>query len=113
MDISSAQLKIEPAIFETNYLCQVPVRKPWGNLVTSILVADLVFLRALWSLIGVAASYFAKRKTTTGNVCEACVKRAENTEGIHGSEKVGGDYSALPLESLRSHERTNHDADLQ
>lgn len=111
MESSSAQLKIELAIFETNYLCQVPVRKPWGNLVTSILVADLVSLRALWSLIGFAASHFAKPKTTTGNVCEACVKRAENAEEIYGGDEVRGDYSALPLESLRGCKRTGNEKD--
>lgn len=109
MESSSAQLNIEPAIFETNYLCQVPVRKPWGNLITSILVADLVFLRALWSLLGFAAAHFAKRKTATGNVCEACVQRTGNANEIYGGDRVRGDYSALPLDFIQSGKRTSNE----
>lgn len=32
----------------TKYLCQVPTWKSWSSLLISILVADLVFMQALW-----------------------------------------------------------------
>lgn len=38
------------AVITTKYLCQVPRRKSTGTLFVSILVADLVFMQALWKI---------------------------------------------------------------
>lgn len=38
------------AVISTKYLCQVPRRKSTGTLFVSILVADLVFMQALWKI---------------------------------------------------------------
>ena len=38
------------AVISTKYFCQVPRRKSTGTLSVSILVADLVFMQALWRI---------------------------------------------------------------
>ena len=43
-------LKTSVAVISTKYLCQVPRRKSTGTLFVSILVADLVFMQALWKI---------------------------------------------------------------
>ena len=51
-----------PSVFSTSYLCSAPKRKSFGSLTISILVADLVFLQALWRIytLGVGA-YLSRR----------------------------------------------------
>lgn len=39
-----------PAVVFTKYSCQVPRRKSTGSLFVSILIADLVFMQALWKV---------------------------------------------------------------
>ena len=43
-------LNTSTAVISTKYLCQVPRRKSTGTLLLSILVADLVFMQALWKI---------------------------------------------------------------
>ena len=43
-------LNTSVAVISTKYLCQVPRRKSTGTLFVSILVADLVFMQALWKI---------------------------------------------------------------
>jgi hypothetical protein len=43
---NDALLGVKSSVLATNYLCQVPRRKPGGSLIIAILVADLVLLRA-------------------------------------------------------------------
>ena len=94
-------LGARPSVITTNYLCQVPRRKPWGTLIIAILVADLVLLRALWTVVTFVASYFAKRRYPLANTCETCVRSlrgvAESSEE-QSSSPPGG--SALELEHL-------------
>jgi hypothetical protein len=69
-----ANLGVSPSVIATNYLCQIPQRKPWGSLITSVLVADLVFLRTLWAIVTFVASYFTKRRDPTANSCDTCMR---------------------------------------
>lgn len=82
-----ARLVVNPSILVTDYLCQVPQRKPWGSLITSILVADIVFLRTLWAIVTFIASHFAKRQSPLANSCESCLPPFDD-ERIQGNEKV-------------------------
>ncbi|KAL0254548.1 hypothetical protein SLS55_010025 [Diplodia seriata] len=45
-----------------NYLCQTPVQKVPASLIVSVLLADLVFLRTLWSVMNLASTYIAEKK---------------------------------------------------
>ena len=47
---TTGPLKVTPSTFSAEYLCQVPKRKSIGNLILTIVVADLVLLQALWQL---------------------------------------------------------------
>lgn len=43
------------------YVCQVPVLKPWGSLLVSVLVADLVFLQVLWMVLNSIVTFMVER----------------------------------------------------
>lgn len=73
---TTGPLVVNPSTLAVNHLCNVPQRKPWSELVVSILIADLVFMRALWSIFTLATSSWVKSKDKTGNWCEGCVKVA-------------------------------------
>lgn len=72
-----------PSVISTKYLCQVPRRKAAGELFIAILLADLVFLQALWTIFKlVTDTWFLSRKKRGPevNYCEGCLrhKRAES-----------------------------------
>jgi hypothetical protein len=46
----TGKLEVRPSTIATRYLCQTSQRKPTGNLILSVLVADLVLLQALWKV---------------------------------------------------------------
>jgi len=66
---------VQPATLAVNYLCNVPQLKSWSELIVSILVADLVFMRALWSIFTITMSSWVKYNDKTGNWCEGCCSR--------------------------------------
>jgi len=94
-------LGVRPSVLATNYLCQVPRRKPWGSLIISILVADLVLLRALWTVVTLVSTYFAKRRDPLANTCETRARSLQGEIAVSGDEQnspAGG--SAMELEYL-------------
>ncbi|KAF2855447.1 hypothetical protein T440DRAFT_385704 [Plenodomus tracheiphilus IPT5] len=50
----------------TTYLCQTPVRKLATSLVVSVLLANLVLLRGLWTLVTLTAGYFVEARDPKG-----------------------------------------------
>ena len=60
----------------SQYACSVPVRKDTGSLFLAVLVADLVFLSALWTLLNVVASTIVKRHDTEAMACRAHTRDA-------------------------------------
>ncbi|THX67413.1 hypothetical protein D6D05_09840 [Aureobasidium pullulans] len=77
------QKQIEPtwspnttaSVIVATYMCQVPVLNYWANVLVSILVADLVFLRAAWSLYNLIVGYFLKSRHPDANICDDCLAR--------------------------------------
>lgn len=63
---------VGPATLAVNYLCNVPQLKSWSELIVSILVADLVFMRALWSIFTITMSSWVKYNDKSMNWCEGC-----------------------------------------
>ncbi len=57
-------LGASPAVIFTKCFCQVPQRKSTGSLLVSILVADLIFLQALWKAFNLVGSILARRDPT-------------------------------------------------
>ncbi|KAI1415811.1 hypothetical protein F5Y13DRAFT_186667 [Hypoxylon sp. FL1857] len=71
-DHNGSSLDISPAVFSTNYICQVPHLKPWPELILSVLQADLVFLQVLWWLVNFVTTQWLIRKDKTMHLCECC-----------------------------------------
>jgi hypothetical protein len=84
---------VNPATLAVNYLCNVPQLKSWSELIVSILVADLVFLRALWSLFTITMSSWVKYNDKTRNWCEGC----SHTTGLLVDS--GDEYEPKPRQS--------------
>jgi len=74
---TTGPLAVTPSVFVRDYICQVPRRKAWANLIVSVLVADLVFLQAIWQLYKFAVDYFLVKKIPDGQRCEGCRKISE------------------------------------
>lgn len=55
------------SIFNT-YLCQIPVQKVPASLIVSVLLANLVFLRALWSMVSLVSSHVAEKQDPRGTI---------------------------------------------
>ncbi|KAI9706933.1 MAG: hypothetical protein M1820_004519 [Bogoriella megaspora] len=69
---TTGSLGVAPSTFATNYLCNVPKRKPGGDLVVSILVADLVFMTTLWTVFTFIVGRIIRRKDFRADWCEGC-----------------------------------------
>ena len=66
---------VTPSTIAAQYLCQVPQLKSATSLIISILVADLVFLQALWKIFNLAVSFWLERKQPEAKYCLGCEKR--------------------------------------
>ncbi|QIW95658.1 hypothetical protein AMS68_001176 [Peltaster fructicola] len=86
-------LEVKPSILTMDYLCQVPVLKDTGNLLISLMVADLVFVQALWFLFKHITIYFMKRQRIAQNCCEGCAQRNAGDDGTNVS-LAGLDFPA-------------------
>jgi len=68
------------SVIFSKYLCQVPKLKSAGSLFVSILLADLVFLQALWYIFKFSTEALLMQKKLRGpevNYCEGCLKSRE------------------------------------
>lgn len=92
---STGPLGINPSVLAATYLCEVPRQKPMGTLIVSVLVADLVFLQALWITLKLVVEGYMKRKDMQANLCEGCLQQKELLIG----EEMGLDPSQVRRES--------------
>jgi hypothetical protein len=60
--------KITPSTIYTTYLCQTPKRKLTTALIVAVLLADLVLLRALWSILSLGTVHYVKSKDPRGEL---------------------------------------------
>ncbi|KAK7223326.1 hypothetical protein V2G26_011329 [Clonostachys chloroleuca] len=79
-EFPSVDLTIEPAVLSTTYLCKVRVLKNPANLIMAVLVADIVFVSALWRLYKWAVDTFWVGEAATLPQC-ACYKPEEVKDG--------------------------------
>jgi hypothetical protein len=70
---TTGPLGITPSVISTNYICQIPQLKSGGNLFLAVLVADLVFLQALWKIFTLATDWLLLRKRPSANQCQGCI----------------------------------------
>lgn len=64
-------LGITPSVLSMGYMCQVPRLKSTGNLIVSILVADLVFMQVAWRLFTLLTDTYLFRSRPELNRCHA------------------------------------------
>jgi hypothetical protein len=55
-----------PSVIPRKYLCQVPQRKPIRTMIVSILIADLVFMQALWKLFNLIINLWLTQRDSEG-----------------------------------------------
>lgn len=61
---NDAIFSFDPSVINTSYLCQVSKIKSAGNLLVSIIIADLVFLQALWKILVFIVDTFILKDTS-------------------------------------------------
>lgn len=66
-------LNITDSYIYNQYLCQIPTLKPLGELLVSVIVANLVLLEALWKLLNWGTTVWLERKDPHANFCEGCL----------------------------------------
>lgn len=89
-DITQAEhwnLGFAPAVFITTYICQKPRWKSFGALFVGVLVADLVFLQAIWFVFRLVVDTFWVGKRPELNKCEGCVISARELSTLQVSEE--------------------------
>jgi hypothetical protein len=91
--------RVWPATINAQYLCQVPKLKPMGSMLVSVVVADLVFLQALWLIVTFLITFFLERRHPQANYCDGCTKilasgHGEAIEMISGPA-TKGNYSQV------------------
>jgi len=96
-------LKINPSTLATTYICQVPRLKPAGTLFVSVLIADLVLLRTIWSASKLVLDSLLLGRHPELKYCEGCSAATAGshdqaaTEGAPSTTKgrARGDYIEL------------------
>lgn len=113
---ATGPLGLTPSVISTKYLCQVPQRKPLGDIFISVLLADLVLLQAAWRLYVYVVDAVLVRRDPSANHCEACVAREEGglmsdgEENEHGKERRVGWVSKFKF--FRPRSRTSENIDV-
>lgn len=67
------------------YACSVPQARSVGTTFLSVLLADLVFLQALWTLFNLVTAWFMGRRFPNSNFCEGCLAREEPSPAEMGT----------------------------
>lgn len=87
-----------PATISTQYLCQVPRLKSTSSLIVSIIIADLVFLQALWVTVNFLTAFFLERRPEA-KYCDGCTKflASDHGEAIEMTPSIAskGNYTQV------------------
>lgn len=68
-NITTGPLGATPSVISARYLCHVPRRKATSTLVWQIMVANLVFVGAAWTLFTLVIDHFFLKKIPDANYC--------------------------------------------
>jgi len=60
----------------SQYVCSIPQKKDTNTMLLSVVLADLVFLSALWSLFQLVTSWLLRRSDPNADACERCLGEA-------------------------------------
>jgi hypothetical protein len=108
---NTGPLGTTPSVISTKYICQVPHLKSGGNIFVAVLIADLVFLQAVWKIFTLSTGFFLLRKRPSINHCEGCVGHRtghqkwprDSSDGDF--ESRAGGYQSIGLNSVRTSKR--------
>jgi hypothetical protein len=78
---------VQPAYISTQYLCNVPKMKSTASLIFSVVIADLVFLQALWTLLNWAVTTHLQRVNPEAMYCRGCAKTVGNTTPVPATKE--------------------------
>jgi hypothetical protein len=98
-------LSLSPAVIMTKYICQTPQLKSTGNLIVSILVADLVLLQTAWVIFKLLVGYFCiKRESSSECTCAAESHHAGSSH-LANADLASSDTEMAPLRARNKTKR--------
>ena len=89
-------LSITPSTIYQQYTCEAPKRRSTGSLIIVVLLADLVFLQALWKVFTLGATWWAGRHDTEAMYCKGCHKSQVGANGMNGAPHTGRPQAVNP-----------------
>ncbi|KAK6953261.1 hypothetical protein Daesc_005562 [Daldinia eschscholtzii] len=97
------ELRVDQSVIAANYLCQVPQLKSPGNLIISVLVADLVLLQAIWKIFVLLVDRFCIKSTEEARYSASCTPAIEVTKAPEDYKSVAGqEPEVIPIDDERS-----------
>lgn len=91
---ATGELRFSPSVISATYLCQKPHLRSPTNIFVSILVADLVLLRAAWSIYNLVVGYFLKSRHPGTNTCDGCLARKKEDETMIKTPTINSNITA-------------------
>lgn len=91
-DAGNWSLGISPAVLTTNYICQVPRLKTRWALFISVLVADLVMLKSLWTIFKLGVDTICIGKHPELKSCRSCASEAKELDNISEGDPLVPGY---------------------
>jgi len=80
----------------SRYLCSIPKRKSTFKLLFAVVLADIVFLNACWTVFGWVATWWLGRTDSNAEYCIGCVNASRDIPLVLAPGSVsGGSYSQL------------------
>ena len=91
-------LIITPSMLYNQYICQVPRLKSTGSLIFAILVADLVFLQAAWTILNWITVHVMQSRVPTAHHCTGCMGEVTENIGLVSAPmgKMRRSYEPVP-----------------
>ncbi|KAM0721299.1 hypothetical protein Q7P37_003587 [Cladosporium fusiforme] len=82
--------------FVFQYLCTKPIRKSTFKLIFAVVLADIVFLSACWTVFGWVATWWLQKRDTTTEHCAGCLDAAQDVPLTSlASTSKSGSYSRV------------------
>jgi hypothetical protein len=93
-------LTVTPSMLYSQYVCQVPRLKSTGSLIFAILVADLVILKAAWTVLNWITVAVMQSRVPTAHYCAGCIGDTASTSTVElvsmPQMKVNRSYQPVP-----------------
>lgn len=82
-------LKTNNATIYSQYVCSVPVRKGNLNVILAVILGDLVFLSAMWSLYNLIVGSYLRRQDCSADACLNCLAMDDQQPLSSGGGEIG------------------------